>query len=352
MRRVFELNRNFRNEGADATHNPEFTCSRPTRPYGDYDTMRDADPGAVLEAPPRCRRPIAHRRRPDGDGVEFDLPRRGTRSPCTRRCRRPVGDADHAGHRRWTCCASAAAARGELRPGRERGQAGAGAVRGAGREQTRCPDVLRDFPVETSPLTRRAPRRSAAGREVGPLVFGIELGTAYSELIDPIDQRAAAHRAVAAGGRRRPRGDGDRRGLPARAGVRDAPTGGLGLGVDRLVMTADRGDIRADARLPVRPPRALGPGDVGLSGGVDGLRRQGGRSRSGRRHRRGPPPTADRLLPRPGGARAGDRPSPAPPWSSAGSARQPGSKTFSRADGATPGPCHDEHLDPAAHRRP
>ena len=65
--------------------------------------------------------------------------------------------------------------------------------------------------------------------------FGTELGTAYSELIDPVEQRRrlTEQLLLAAGGR--PRGHAARRGLPQRPGIRDAAYG-VGLGVDRLVM--------------------------------------------------------------------------------------------------------------------
>ena len=109
--------------------------------------------------------------------------------------------------------------------------------------RSRCPTFVRDFPVDTSPLVRAHRTQAGRRREVGPVRRGFELATGYSELVDPVVQRAAPRRAGAARRRRRRRGHAPGRGLPARHGVRHAADrAGSGMGIDRLRDGADRAD--------------------------------------------------------------------------------------------------------------
>ncbi len=121
-------------------------------------------------------------------------------------------------------------------------------------KQTIEPTFYLDFPLETSPLTRvhRRDRRLAERWDL--VAFGAELGTAYSELVDPIDQRERlteqSMRAAA----------GDPEAMQVDEAFLSAleyampPTGGLGIGVDRLVMTLVGGTIRQTLAFPfVRP---------------------------------------------------------------------------------------------------
>lgn len=126
-------------------------------------------------------------------------------------------------------------------------------------KQTRLPTFYTDFPLETSPLTRRHRDDPALSERWDLVAFGAEIGTAYSELIDPVDQR---ERLVA-------------QSLKAAAGDPEAmevdeafltgleyamaPTGGLGIGVDRLVMMLTGASIRNTLAFPfVKPTDAEG----------------------------------------------------------------------------------------------
>ena len=72
--RVFEINRNFRNEGADSSHNPEFTMLEMYEAYGDYDTMRLLTQSLVQNAAIDVfGEPVARRVQPDGSIEEYDL---------------------------------------------------------------------------------------------------------------------------------------------------------------------------------------------------------------------------------------------------------------------------------------
>jgi lysyl-tRNA synthetase, class II len=120
--------------------------------------------------------------------------------------------------------------------------------------RTTAPTFYTDFPAEVSPLTRphRGDPRLAERWDL--VAFGTELGTGYSELVDPVEQRRrlTAQSLLAAGG------DAEAMELDEDflAALEHAmpPTGGLGLGVDRLIMLLTGGSIRETLAFPlVRP---------------------------------------------------------------------------------------------------
>ena len=121
---------------------------------------------------------------------------------------------------------------------------------------TSAPVFYLDFPVETAPLTRRHRCDPRLAEKWALVMFGCEQATAYSELIDPVDQRArlAAQSLLAAAG--------DREAMPVDEDFLLAlehgmpPSGGLGLGIDRLVMNLTGLPIRDTILFPVVRPRA------------------------------------------------------------------------------------------------
>ena len=189
--RVFEINRNFRNEGVDSTHTPEFAMLEAYEAYGDYDTMADADPGADpggARGRLRLARRSTLRRRTEYDlGGEWRSGRR-----CSTSLSEALGRARSRRTRRSTSCArwpTAAGVDARRRHWRH-GQAGRGALRAA-RRAARCtaPTFVRDFPVDTSPLTRAHRSEPGLVEKWDLYVRGFELGTGYSELVDPVVQR-------------------------------------------------------------------------------------------------------------------------------------------------------------------
>lgn len=259
---VFELGRNFRNEGADATHNPEFTSLEVYQPHADYTTMRHLTERLVREAARTVHGreaiplPLTGSGGSDGsDGVELvDI---SGEWPVV-----SVLDAvsDAVGRRvtvetDFDVLLGLAEDHGiAVRP-----EMGAGAVieelyAELVEPVTVLPTFYTDFPVETSPLTR--PHRSAPGlaERWDLVVAGMEVGTAYSELTDPVDQRARLTEQslkAAAGDPEAMEVDEDflhalELGMP--------PSGGLGIGVDRLVMLLTHSSIRSVLTFPfVRP---------------------------------------------------------------------------------------------------
>ncbi len=255
MRKVFELNRNFRNEGVDATHNPEFTSVEAYQAYADYLEMRELTRQLILEVATAMHgAPIARRPGPDGALVDVDLSAPWRSVPVyeavSQACAVPItpdtgldelGELcrEHGIHR--PAGASAGALVTEL-------------YEALVEKQTVEPTFYLDFPVETSPLTRVHRRDPRLAERWDLVAFGTEIGTAYSELIDPVDQR---HRLVEQSLRA---ADGDPEAMQVDEAFLSAleyampPTGGLGLGVDRLVMMLAGASIRQTLAFPfVRP---------------------------------------------------------------------------------------------------
>jgi lysyl-tRNA synthetase, class II len=248
VERVFELGRNFRNEGVDATHNPEFTMLEAYEAYGDYTTMRRLARDLVLAAAGRS--PVLSR-----DGVAVDL-----RDPW------PVVPVYEA-----VSTALGAPVTPDLTVPELRDLAvGAGVPHladwGHGQlvlelyerlveARTTAPTFYTDFPVDVSPLTRGHRNDPRLAERWDLVAFGMELGTAYTELVDPVELRkrltAQSLRAAA----------GDPEAMELDEDFLDAfeyampPSGGLGLGVDRLVMLLTGRSIRETLPFPLVKPR-------------------------------------------------------------------------------------------------
>lgn len=253
--KVFELNRNFRNEGADATHNPEFTSVEAYQAYADYTVMRELTRELILDAAVAMHgAPVAMR--PDGSGSlhRVDLTAAWPIIPV----HRAVSDAAGVDVGPGTSLADLqqlCVTHGLNSPADASG--GDLVLRlyeHLVEKSTIYPTFYTDFPVETSPLTRRHRTDPRLAERWDLVAFGAEIGTAYSELVDPIDQRERlteqSLRAAA----------GDPEAMQLDEGFLTAleyampPTGGLGLGVDRLVMLLTGASIRATLAFPfVRP---------------------------------------------------------------------------------------------------
>ncbi|WP_019203381.1 bifunctional lysylphosphatidylglycerol synthetase/lysine--tRNA ligase LysX [Tsukamurella sp. 1534] len=256
MGRIFELNRNFRNEGADATHNPEFTALEAYEAYGDYTTMRALTREVILAAATAVNgRPVAIR--PDGAGGtrEVDLTADWPVITVHDAVSRATGTAvtpDTGFDALVEICRSRHVA---VPRGATAGKLVMELYEALVEKQTEFPTFYCDFPVEVSPLARRHrddPRLTEQWDLVG---FGAELGTAYTELTDPIDQRERlTQQSMAAAA-------GDPEAMELDESFLDAlsyampPTGGLGIGVDRIVMLLAGVNIRATLAFPFVKPQ-------------------------------------------------------------------------------------------------
>ncbi|HVQ87481.1 MAG TPA: bifunctional lysylphosphatidylglycerol synthetase/lysine--tRNA ligase LysX [Actinomycetes bacterium] len=255
VEKVFEINRNFRNEGADSTHNPEFTMLEMYEAYGDYNTMRILTQEVIQEAATAVfGSAVARRAQPDGEIKEFDLS--GDWPVKTM-----LGSLSEALEEEVTLDTPVA----RLRKLAETFGLDEDPTADAGmlleelyvelvESKTTTPVFYQDFPKNNAPLTRLH-RDDARLTEKWDLVcWGAEQGTGYSELIDPIDQRERflqqAGRA-AGGDAEAMRLDEDflralEFGMP--------PTGGQGMGIDRLIMTLTGLGVRDTILFPLVKP--------------------------------------------------------------------------------------------------
>jgi lysyl-tRNA synthetase class 2 len=249
--KVFEVGKNFRNEGVDSTHNPEFTMLEAYEAYGDYDTIAALTRDLVLAAASE----LGPTEVPDGAGGVLDLaqPWRTTtlHAAVSEALGEEVGPDTDEGRLR-----ALADARGiALQPSWGRGDVVLELYEQLVEPHLREPTFVRDFPVEVRPLARphRDDPRLAEAWDL--VALGRELGTGYSELVDPVEQRARlSEQSLRAAG-----GDPEamqldedflralEHGMP--------PTGGMGMGLDRLLMLlTGTASIRETVLFPlVRP---------------------------------------------------------------------------------------------------
>jgi len=249
--RVYELGRIFRNEGVDATHSPEFTMLEAYQAYGDQTTIA---------------------------GLIRDLYLAVADALGSRQVETPRGIVDLDGPWRWLPVYDAISdAVGEvvtvetplatLQEYAAKHDVAIDAAWAAGKVATELlgelveptllqPTFLCDYPASAQPLAR--PHRSAPGLiEAWDLVIGgVERGTGFSELVDPVIQRdvlAAQSRLAAGGDEEAMQLDEDfLRALEYGA----PPMGGLGLGIDRMVMLFTGASIRETILFPLLKPEA------------------------------------------------------------------------------------------------
>jgi lysyl-tRNA synthetase class 2 len=249
--KVFELGRTFRNEGVDATHNPEFTMLEAYQAYGDYTTMRQLARELILAAAYAAHgRPVA--RRPDGTEVDLsgDWPVVTVHDAVAT----ALGSEVTADTPYDELARLAEAAHVPVHPGWDRGHVLLEMYERLVESGTGAPTFYTDFPIEVSPLTRAHRTDPRLAERWDLVAFGTEIGTAYTELIDPVEQRRrlTAQSLLAAGG--------DVEAMELDEDFLRAlefampPTGGLGLGVDRLMILLTGRTIRDTLSFPlVRP---------------------------------------------------------------------------------------------------
>ena len=250
LEKVFELNRNFRNEGADSTHSPEFAMLETYQAWGTYDDSALMIRELVQEVADEA---IGTRQVPLADGTVYDLDGQWQSLQMYPSLSEALGEEitpetplDYL---------LAIADRLQLEIPRDRGY-GHGKLIEELWEHTvgdtlSAPTFVKDFPVETTPLTREHRSIPGVTEKWDLYVRGFELATGYSELVDPILQRErfeAQARAAAAGDDEAMALDEDflaamEYGMP--------PTTGTGMGLDRLLMALTGLSIRETVLFPI-----------------------------------------------------------------------------------------------------
>ena len=257
VERVFEINRNFRNEGVSPRHNPEFTMLEAYQAMADYHDMMTLTEEVVSEA----ARAVLGTTRLTYQGREVDL------TPPWRRLGYLEALNEATGSEFAMDMPVEEARRRAAALGVEvLGNAGVGKIVSLVFEHhvehdLWGPVIVTDYPEEISPLARR--HRSGPGltERFEVILAGWEIANAFSELNDPVDQRRRFEAQAAA------RAEGDEEAHPVDDDYVLAleyglpPTGGLGLGVDRLVMVlADAASIREVILFPHLRPDDGGAG--------------------------------------------------------------------------------------------
>ena len=239
--RVYEIGRVFRNEGVSPRHNPEFTMLESYQAYATYEDTMELVEGLVAAAASAAGRDLEIVYQ--GEAISLRAPFR--RARMVDLVREATGIDVLALPETADLARAATSAGVRLEPGAAWGQVVNELFEQKVEAGLRQPTFVIDYPVEVSPLARRREDDPRFTERFEIVVTGRELGNAFTELIDPVDQRLRFEEQVAA----RARGDAEahpmdedylralEHGMP--------PTGGLGIGVDRLVMLlTDSASIR------------------------------------------------------------------------------------------------------------
>jgi lysyl-tRNA synthetase class 2 len=248
--RVYEIGRIFRNEGVDSTHSPEFTMLEAYEAYGDYDTMAELTRALVLDA----ARALGSTVVPRAGGGELELDQPWRRLPVYDAVSGAVGEKVTPDTSLDDLQRIAAAREVALKPEWREAEIVLELLEQLVERTLIEPTFLCDYPAAVRPLARphRDDPRLAEAWDL--VINGVELAPAYSELVDPVEQRRrlTEQSAKAAGG------DPEAMQLDEdflRALEHGAPPmGGLGMGVDRLIMLLTGVNIRDVITFPLLRP--------------------------------------------------------------------------------------------------
>lgn len=249
--RVFEINRNFRNEGIDSSHSPEFAMLEAYEAYGSYDSVAELTQALVTG----CARAVfgstvvRH-----ADGTTHDLGGEWRQVTFYQAVSDALGTEVSVDTPAEVLRGFAEAREVAIKDGASAGEIALELFEKLAERTLVEPTFVRDYPVEVRPLTRQHRDDPRLAEAWDLFIFGTELATGYSELVDPVVQRErleAQSRRAAAGDEEAMRVDEDflralEYGMP--------PSGGMGMGIDRLLMTLTGLGIRETMLFPlVRP---------------------------------------------------------------------------------------------------
>ena len=251
IEKVYEIGRVFRNEGADATHNPEFTMLEAYEAYGDYITIGTLT-RELIQAAARAAIGGTIVRRPDGS--EHDIGGEWPYQTVHGAVAEALGEQITPDTSEETLRKLSAGAGIAQDPKWNRGQVLLEMYEHLVEARTVEPTFYCDFPVEVAPLTREHRSDPRLAEKWDLVAFGAEIGTGYSELVDPVQERSrlTAQSLLAAGG--------DPEAMQLDEDFLRAleygmpPSGGMGMGIDRLLIMFTGASIRETILFPlVRP---------------------------------------------------------------------------------------------------
>ena len=250
--RVFEMNRNFRNEGMDSSHSPEFTSLEAYEAYSDYNGMADLTRDLIQQA---ARDAFDLSEGEEivrlSDGTEYDLSGQWDRIDLYGSTSEALGEEITVETPRETLVKYAERIGLEVDDYAVSGKIVEDIFEELVASKLWAPTFVYDFPEDTSPLTRYHRSRPGLTEKWDLYVRGFETGTAYSELADPVVQRERFEAQALAAANGDPEAmvmDEDfliamEQGFP--------PCGGMGMGIDRLLMVLTGQGIRETIPFPL-----------------------------------------------------------------------------------------------------
>ena len=251
LEKVYEIGRVFRNEGLDTRHNPEFTLMELYQAYTDYHGMMDLTENLYRYV----ARTVLGATTIVYNGIEMDLGKPFERITMVDAVKKYAGVDFNEIHTLEEARAIAKEKHVEFEPHHKKGDILNLFFEEFVEEHLLQPTFVMDHPVEISPLTKKKPDNPDYVERFEFFMNGWEMANAYSELNDPIDQRArfkAQEELLAHGDEEANRTDEDflyalEIGMP--------PTGGIGFGIDRMVMLlTDSAAIRDVLLFPTMKP--------------------------------------------------------------------------------------------------
>ena len=251
LEKVYEIGRIFRNEGMDIKHNPEFTTIELYEAFTDYKGMMELTEDMISTVAEK----VLGTTLVSYQGKEIELKKGWERITMMDSVKKYAGVDFTTVATSEDAIALAASVGVEVEPGKSVGEAMYEVFDEKVESQLIQPTFILDYPVEVSPLAKRIPGNPQYTERFEFFINGTEFGNAFSELNDPIDQKERFEKQVEA------RENGDEE-----AGMMDTdyinaleygmpPTGGLGIGIDRLVMLlTDSYSIRDVILFPTMKP--------------------------------------------------------------------------------------------------
>ena len=251
IERVFEINRNFRNEGADSSHSPEFAMIESYQAYGDWRSIADLTRSLVQNAAMAIAgsHVVTHH-----DGRQADLGGNWREISLYDAITEGVGESVTALTPLEDLKKIATKLGMKIDPKWITGKLAEEIFEHVAKDQLIAPTFVMGFPIDTSPLVRAHRELPGVAEKWDLYVDGFELATGYSELIDPVVQRERLIEQATLGAK------GDLEAMQVDEDFLRAmefampPTGGMGMGVDRLLMALTGLGIRETILFPLVKP--------------------------------------------------------------------------------------------------
>ena len=251
LEKVYEINRNFRNEGADSSHSPEFAMIETYEAYGDWNSMADLTQTLVQQA---AKDVFGSHTVKHFDGREIDLGGKWNEISLFDAISEGVGQEVTAltSHEELKKIATKLGIK--IDPKWITGKLAEEIFEHVAKDKLIKPTFVKGFPIDTSPLVRAHREVAGVAEKWDLYVEGFELATGYSELVDPVIQRERLVEQSKLGA------SGDLEAMGVDEDFLKAmeygmpPMGGMGMGVDRLLMALTGLGIRETILFPLVKP--------------------------------------------------------------------------------------------------